>query len=65
MRPRIQRSLSVDVSTQAQRIIKALSDLYGVNYYDVRKAYYRYKEDISVVKYHLKVEIELQTINNI
>ena len=52
MRPRIQR-LTVDVSTQAQRIIQLLSELYEVSYKVVSHYYYQFNQNTSVVKLHL------------
>lgn len=65
-RPRI-NSLRVDVSTQAQRIIRVLSELYEISYNVVRYYYYQFKEDTRVVKLHLsriyQVGNELLIIN--
>lgn len=61
-RPRIQR-LSVDVSTQAQRIIRTLAELYNRSYWEVRKYYYQFKENVAVVKLHLNM-LKYQSLNN-
>jgi hypothetical protein len=51
MRPRIIR-LPVDQSTQAQRIITALTTIYGVSYAEVQRLYYRKGECVQAVKMH-------------
>jgi len=60
-------SLRVDVSTQAQRIIRALSLIYEISYSVVRSYYYMFGEDVRVVKIHLnriyQVGNELEIIN--
>lgn len=65
-RPRI-NSLRVDVSTQAQRIIRLLSEIYEIGYNVVRKYYYRFNENVNVTKLHLsriyRVGNELEIIN--
>lgn len=39
--------------TQAERIIRLLSELYEIGYSVVRTYYYRYGEDLVVTKLHL------------
>ena len=59
--------LRVDVSTQAQRIIRLLSEIYDISYAVVRTYYYRYGEDLATTKLHLsriyRVGNELSIIN--
>ena len=66
MRPRI-NSLKVEVSTQAQRIIRLLSEIYEVSYNVVRVYYYRYGENTDMVRLHLsriyRTGNELEIIN--
>lgn len=65
-RPRI-NSLKVDESTQAQRIIGLLSEIYEVSYKVVKVYYYRYNEKTKVTKIHLnriyQTGNELEIIN--
>lgn len=61
MRPRIKRE-SIDVATQAQRIIRTLAELYDRSYWEVRKYYYQFKEDIQVVKFHLN-RLKYESLN--
>jgi hypothetical protein len=65
-RPRINR-LVVDESTQAQRIIRLLSEIYEIGYNVVRVYYYRYNQKVNVVKLHLnriyQIGNELSIIN--
>lgn len=66
MRPRISRP-SMDIATQNQRIIRVLSELYEISYEVVRAYYYRFNENVGVVKLHLsriyRTGNELEIIN--
>ena len=64
MRARINK---IDESTQTQRIINALSQIYEIPYSTVRTYYYRYGEKTNTTKLHLsriyRIGNELSTIN--
>lgn len=51
MRARINQP--INVATQNQRIIAALSQIYEIPYNTVRAYYYRYNEQICVTRMHL------------
>jgi hypothetical protein len=49
------RITTIDTATQAQRIIRVLSELYDISYAVVRAYYYRYQENVQATKLRLNL----------